>query len=222
MVIVEIRAAEGGDDAKQLVFEQFRIYSNMANRKGYELEPLAFQDGFVSFRARDADDFKNEAGGHRWQRVPPNERRGRVHTSTITVAVMPVPQAAELKIAPSDLEITTTRGTGPGGQARNKTESCVVITHRPSGLVVRCDSQRSQTQNKEAAMDIMRATLLEQQRAGAKVAEDRSRRAQVGSGQRGDKIRTIRIQDGIVTDHRLGRKVRFADYERGDLSEFQR
>jgi len=226
-VIVEIRAAEGGDDAKSLVYEQLRIYQKMASRlqPPGQLELFETSDGYVSFRAGwpSADrDFRNEGGGHRWQRVPPNERRGRVHTSTVTVAVLPEPTERELHIDERDLEITTTRGSGPGGQARNKTESCVIARHRPSGLTVRCDSQRSQPQNRASAIALLRARLMEAARAGAKSAMDTDRRSQVGSGMRGDKIRTVRTQDGIVTDHRLNRKMRLRDYEAGDMSEFQR
>ena len=190
--IVEIRAAEGGDDAKLLVLEQLRIYHNLASRRGYSLSLVEASDGFISFRTPSIDDFSNESGGHRWQRVPPNERRGRVHTSTITVAVLPIPSESDLRIDSKDLEITTTRGSGPGGQARNKTESCVVVRHIPTGTVVRCDGERSQPQNRATALSILRARLLDASSRSRKGTEDASRRTQVGSGQRGDKIRTIR------------------------------
>lgn len=161
--------------------------------------------------------FAHEGGGHRWQRVPPNEKRGRVHTSTVTVAVLREPTETELRIAPSDLEVTAVRGSGPGGQARNKTESCVVVRHIPSGTVVRCDVTRSQQQNRSLAIDLLRARLADAGAAQAARAANEGRRAQVGSGERGDKIRTIRTQDGVVTDHRSGRRIRFSDWERGIL-----
>lgn len=224
-VIVEIRAAEGGDDAKELCHEQLRIYSYMGARLGLHYELIDSRPGLIVFKATgDSADraFRNEPGGHRWQRVPPNERRGRVHTSTITVAILPVPTEQEMRIPPGDLDITTARGSGPGGQARNKTESCVIAVHKPTGLTVRCDSERSQKQNRASALDILRAKLLEMRRSGQQAATAADRKRQVGTGQRGDKIRTIRTQDGVVTDHRLNRKIRFCDYEKGMLEEFQR
>lgn len=224
-VIVEIRAAEGGDDAKELVHEQLSIYSYMGGRRGFHYEIIDYRPGLAIFRA-DGEGvekaFANESGGHRWQRVPPNEKRGRVHTSTITVAVLPIPTEQQLRIDQKDLDIIATRGSGPGGQARNNTASCVVITHKPTGLQVRCDSERSQMQNKASALGLLRARLLDAQKSGYKANMDANRKSQVGSGQRGDKIRTIRTQDGIVTDHRLNKKIRFSDYEKGYFEDFQR
>jgi len=159
--------------------------------------------------------FRDEAGGHRWQRVPPNEKRDRVHTSTITVAVLPEPTEVEVRVAERDLEWSTCYGTGPGGQKRNKTESTVLLTHRPSGLQVRCETSRSQLQNRVAALGLLRARLwaLEAARVGeARAAE---RRGQVGSGMRGDKRRTVRAQDGTVVDHVTGRRWELRGYLRG-------
>lgn len=185
----------------------------------FSLDILDERSGFQALRVTGpgaAALFGNEGGGHRWQRVPPNERRGRVHTSTVTVAVFREPTEAEMRINPADLDWQTARGTGPGGQARNKTESAVILTHRPSGVTVRCDVSRSQHQNRSSALSMLRARLLDAKRSAAKVAEDDSRRAQVGSGMRGDKIRTVRSQDDTVTDHRTGRRLRFRDYVRGE------
>lgn len=224
-VIVEIRAAEGGADAKDLVKEQLSIYVKMAATNELGIEILESVDGFVMFKAYGENArkfFQNESGGHRWQRIPPTERRGRVHTSTITVAVMSVPNEQQLRLEQRDLDIKTVRGSGPGGQARNKTESCVVITHTPSGVMVRCDSERSQSQNRSTAMEMLRAKLYQTMLGTAKKGEDDLRRNQIGSGQRGDKIRTIRTQDGIVTDHRLNVKIRFSDYERGDFGKIHK
>jgi peptide chain release factor 1 len=179
--------------------------------------------GFVLFRASGAGAglaFGGEGGGHRWQRVPPNEKRGRVHTSTVTVAVLREPSEQEVRISPADVEITTARGTGPGGQARNKTESAVIVTHKPTGMVVRCDLTRSQPQNRSMALGMLRARLLDAKQSAATRAENDARRAQVGSGMRGDKIRTIRSQDDTVTDHRTGVRMRFRDYERGEWGRF--
>jgi peptide chain release factor 1 len=223
-VIVEIRAAEGGDDAKELVHEQLGIYSRMGARLGLHYTLLESATGLVVFRAEGEGverAFQNEPGGHRWQRVPPNERRGRVHTSTVTVAVLPEPTEQELHLDPRDLDIKTTRGSGPGGQARNKTESCVVITHKALQVTVRCDSERSQPQNRATAMALLRARIYQLKNDAIRVGRALQRKEQVGTGQRGDKIRTIRTQDGIVTDHRLGRKMRYERYEKGDLDVFQ-
>jgi peptide chain release factor 1 len=160
--------------------------------------------------------FRDESGGHRWQRVPPNERRGRVHTSTITVAVLPEPTPAELRIAPGDLSVVTCRGSGAGGQHRNKTDSCVVVTHRPTGLAVRCESERSQHQNRESALALLRARLFAAETERRSAARAGDRRRQLGSGMRGDKRRTVRCQDGVVVDHPTGRTWTLRAYERGE------
>lgn len=150
--------------------------------------------------------FTNEAGGHRWQRVPPNEKRGRIQTSTVTVAVLDPDAAGAATVREQDVEIATVRGSGPGGQKRNKTETCVIATHRPTGVQVRIDNERSQQQNRRLAMQVLRARI-------AAADEDRKvretndlRRQQVGSGMRGDKVRTYREKDNLVTDHRSGAK----------------
>jgi peptide chain release factor 1 len=148
--------------------------------------------------------------------VPPNEKRGRVQTSTITVAVLPEPSVAELRIGPMDLEVLVCRGSGPGGQHRNKTESCVVMTHLPTGLTVRCESERSQHQNRETALGLLRARLHAAERERLYTARADDRRRQVGSGMRGDKRRTIRCQEGVVVDHVTGKSWSLRDYERGE------
>lgn len=169
-------------------------------------------------RGRGAGDlFRHEAGGHRWQRVPPNEKRDRVHTSTVTVAVLRPPAVTELVIPDRDLDWTTCRGSGAGGQHRNKTESAVVVTHLPTGLVVRCESERSQKQNRETALQLLRARLFAQKEAAEHGARAADRRRQVGSGQRGDKRRTIQCQNGVVVDHVLGTRIEVRAYLRGDV-----
>lgn len=155
--------------------------------------------------------FADEAGGHRWQRVPPTERRGRVHTSTITVAVLPEPSEAELVLGPGDLRWRFTRGSGAGGQHRNKTESAVDLVHLPTGISVHCESERSQHDNKRLALGRLRATLLAAEREQNAAHRDATRRAQVGKGMRGDKRRTVRCQEGSVIDHVTGRTWRLRD-----------
>lgn len=160
--------------------------------------------------------FADEAGGHRWQRVAPNDKRGRVHTSTVTVAVLVEVPATALRVEPSELVWCRSRGSGAGGQHRNKTESAVDLTHVPSGTTVHCESERSLHRNEAIALARMRALLARAAHAEAKGARDAARRGQVGSGMRGDKRRTIRQQDGTVVDHVTGRSWRFRDYERGE------
>ena len=163
------------------------------------------------------DRFAQEAGGHRWQRIPPTERHDRVHTSTVTVAVLPEPAHTELSLRESDLEWRTCKGSGAGGQHRNKTESAVVLTHRPTQTTVRVESERSQHQNRATALIALRARLANRQALAHHEGENAARRLQVGSGQRGDKIRTVQVRHGIVTDHRTGSKARLTDYLRGEV-----
>jgi len=185
----------------------------------FSLEILERRRGLIVARAegpRAAAAFRDEAGGHRWQRVPPSEKRGRVHTSTITVAVLPEPSEVDVRIAPGDLEWSTCCGTGPGGQKRNKTESTVLLTHRPSGLQVRCETSRSQQHNRVAALALLRARLWAREHERLSAARAQERRDQLGSGMRGDKRRTIRCQDGTVVDHVTGRRWELKAYLRGN------
>lgn len=163
------------------------------------------------------DIFKNESGGHRWQRIPPTEVKGRVHTSTITVAVLDLKENQDLIILDSDIDIITTKGSGPGGQHRNKVESCVVVTHRPSGLVVRSESERSQYQNKITALSILKTKLRVVEENGRKNQENNIRKNQIGSGERGDKIRTYRVRDDRIIDHKSGRKVSLKQWQKGKI-----
>jgi len=179
------------------------------------------REGFLSFQVageKAQEIFGNEAGGHRWQRTSPAERKGRVHTSTVTVAVLPVPEEAEFALNPADLEITTTKGSGPGGQNRNKVESEVAILHKPTGLRVRYGSERSQHQNRQTALSILAARLSQQQAAQRMQDKNALRKHQVGSGQRGDKIRTIRTQDNQVKCDLTGRTVSFTVYSKGNIT----
>lgn len=161
--------------------------------------------------------FKNEAGGHRWQRVPPTEKRGRVHTSTVTVAVLDPNVGSRFRLAESDVEIRTTRGSGPGGQHRNKTDSCVVATHKPTGTKVRVD-MKSQHQSRTVALQILAAKLAEEQAGKSASDRNRTRKNQIGCGMRSDKVRTYRVRDNIVTDHRTGAKFKFKRFIQGHLN----
>jgi peptide chain release factor 1 len=185
----------------------------------FELELVDVRSGLIVFRAFGGAaeaQFRDEAGGHRWQRVPPNDKHGRVHTSTITVAVLPEPAEAQIRIDERDLTWVMCLGTGSGGQKRNKTASTVLLTHRPSGLQVRCESSRSQSHNRATALALLKARLWA--RAQGRLDEERAdqRRRQVGSGMRGDKRRTIRAQDDSVVDHPTGRRWSLRDYQRGN------
>lgn len=166
--------------------------------------------------------FEHESGGHRWQRNPPNDKRGRVHTSTVTVAVLEEPTEAQFKLDLRDVEIRTCRGSGAGGQHRNKTESAIQATHVPSGVTVRCENERSQHQNRDEAFRVLRARLLQHERTAAKNARDQNRRTQVGTGMRGDKIRTIAVQRDQVTDHRTNRQTTVKKFLRGELDELHK
>lgn len=166
--------------------------------------------------AKAAEVFKDEAGGHRWQHVPKHEKRGRVQTSTVTVAVLPEPAEGEFHVPESECEWQATRGSGAGGQARNKVSSAVQLWHRPTGVMVRCESERSQHQNRRTAMSLLRARLWVSQQEASSSSVASARRQQVGSGMRGDKRRTVRVQDGQVNDHVTGRKWRLKEYLRGE------
>jgi peptide chain release factor 1 len=162
--------------------------------------------------------FRHEGGGHRFQRVPPTEKRGRVQTSTVTVAVLSIPDDATVQLLDRDLEWQATRGSGAGGQARNKTSNCVILTHRPSGMTVRCESERSQIQNLNSAKSLLRARLHEQKATAADGDRNAARKAQLGVGARGDKRRTIAVQRDQVTDHVLGTRMTADRYLKGDLA----
>ncbi len=211
-VIVEIRGAEGGEEANLWAGDLFRMYERYAEVHRWKTEVLSSQPsdmgGFreITFvvRGRDAwSHLKHEAGPHRVQRVPATESQGRIHTSAATVAVLPEAEEVDVTVDPNDLEIDTYRSTGPGGQSVNPTDSAIRITHKPTGLVVTCQDEKSQLQNKDKAMRILRSRLLqvEQERQAADLAD--ARRSQVRGGGRSEKIRTYNFKENRVTDHRV-------------------
>jgi len=173
-------------------------------------------DVIIEGRDKDVAPLLNEAGGHRWQRVPPTERKGRVHTSTVTVAVFEIVPEAQYSIPDRDIEVFTKTGTGPGGQHRNKVECCVVMRHKPTGIEATA-SERSQFQNRQTARAMLEARVAASIHDKSKSSKDAARRDMVGSGMRGDKIRTYRQQDNTATDHRSGKKIRLSEFMKGNI-----
>ena len=231
-IIIEVRAGAGGDEASIFAGDLVRMYQKYATKRGWRFSIIDANqnsaNGYKTFigkiedtrgelggggggggnvgRASGYEELRNESGVHRVQRVPATEKSGRVHTSTASVAVMPVVEPKEVNINPSDLEISFFRSSGPGGQNVNKVETAVRIVHKPTGVVVACQNGRSQSANREEAMSILSSKIWEAQRLEEMVRLGKLRRDQIGTGDRAEKIRTYNFPDDRITDHRIGKK----------------
>ncbi len=228
-VIVEIRGGAGGEEAALFAGTLFRMYSRYAERKRWKVEVLndnptglgGYKEVSFMISGKGAySKLKFESGVHRVQRVPETETNGRIHTSTVTVAVLPELEEVDIEINPADLKTDTYRSSGAGGQHVNKTESAIRITHIPTGIVVACQEERSQIQNRERAMTMLRAKLFEQQEEERMKKMANDRKMQVGTGDRSEKIRTYNYPQGRVTDHRINYSVfQLENFTDGDLDE---
>ena len=228
-ILLEIRAGTGGDEAGLFASDLFRMYSKFAEKRGWRLEVLnrhytgvgGFKEIIALIEGKGVySRLKYESGVHRVQRVPTTESQGRIHTSTVTVAILPEAEEVDVQIDPNDLRIDIFRSSGPGGQSVNTTDSAVRITHLPTGMVVSCQDEKSQHKNKAKGLKILRARLLERARQEKQIEISEKRRTQVGTGERSERIRTYNFPQGRVTDHRIGLTLyRLEGVLEGDLDE---
>ena len=227
--IIEIRAGAGGDEAALFVGDLFRMYTHFAATRGWKHELMSTSDAAMGgykeiiFSLAGEEVYKHmkfESGVHRVQRVPATEASGRIHTSTVTVAVLPEAEEVDIEIKPEELEISATRASGPGGQGVNTTDSAVQIVHKPTGLIVRCSDERSQIKNRAKAMKVLRARLLDQMLAEENAKYAAERKAQVGTGERNERIRTYNFPQSRVTDHRIDLTMHsLSTFIEGDIGE---
>jgi len=227
--ILEVRAGTGGDEAALFAADLFRMYSRYAEARGWKIEPLSvsqtdgggFREVIINITGKEVfGRLRYECGVHRVQRVPSTESQGRIHTSTVTVAVLPEAKEVDIEIDPNELRIDRFRSSGPGGQSVNTTDSAIRITHVPTGLVVQCQDEKSQHKNKAKALMVLRSRLLDMERQREASERAGERRAQVGTGERSEKIRTYNYPQARVTDHRAGITLhRLPAIIEGDLDE---
>ncbi len=228
-ILLEIRAGTGGEEAGLFAADLFRMYSKFSERRNWKVEVLSrhftgvggFKEIIALIEGKGVySQLKFESGVHRVQRVPITEAQGRIHTSTVTVAILPEAEEVEVEIDPNDLRIDIFRSSGPGGQSVNTTDSAVRITHLPTGIVVSCQDEKSQHKNKAKALKILRARLLDKAREEKQMEISQKRRNQVGTGERSERIRTYNFPQGRVTDHRIGLTLyRLDEILEGDLDE---
>ena len=228
-ILIEIRAGTGGEEAGLFAADLFRMYAKLAEKHRWRMEVLSrhytgiggFKEIIALIEGKDVyRRLKYESGVHRVQRVPTTESQGRIHTSTVTVAILPEAEEVEVQIDPNDIRVDIFRSSGPGGQSVNTTDSAVRITHLPTGIVVSCQDEKSQHKNKAKALKILRARLLDKARQEKQMEISEKRRTQVGSGERSERIRTYNFPQGRVTDHRIGLTLyRLETILEGDLDE---